>query len=247
MRVPSRSSLVLALAMSLPFAALSSVAQTAVPPDQGDHFKDTSMFKPPAGAKVAVLVWEDLTCPACAHAYPIIHAAVAHYGIPLIERDFLLLGPHAALGDREAAIWSRYLHDKVSPKAADDYRAATFAAQTSISSKDDMLNFTRRYFQTHNLQFPFVADPTGQLNNEVMADSALGNKFGLTHTPTVIVCSNNQWVQVVDVSQLYQTIDRVMAQAGAAVPAAAAPTKKVAAAEASAPAKKPAAAKKTAQ
>ena len=228
--------------MSLPFAALSSVAQTAVPPDQGDHFKDTSMFKPPAGAKVAVLVWEDLTCPVCAHAYPIIHAAAAHYGIPLVERDFLLLGPHAALGDREAAIWSRYLRDKVSPKAADDYRAATFAAQASISSKDDMTNFTRRYFQTHNLQFPFVADPTGQLANEVNADKAIADKFGLTHTPTVIVCSDKEWVQVIDMSQLYQTIDRVMARAGASAPSAAA--KKVpAATKTSAPAKKPSAAK----
>lgn len=238
MRVDLRFSLILAVAMSLPFAALSAAAQTAVPSGTGDHFKDTSMFKPPAGARVAVLVWEDLTCPACAHAYPVVHEAVAHYGIPLLERDFLLGGPHEMLGDREAAIWSRYLHDKVSPKTADEYRSAVFAAQTSIANKDDMMNFTRRFFQTHNLQLPFVPDPTGQLASEVMADKSLGDKMGLQHTPTIIVCNAHQWVQVTDASNLYQTIEQVMAQAG---PASSSPAKTTSSA-----AKKPMA-KKTAQ
>lgn len=240
MRFPSRTSLVLALGLSLSFAASPLVSQTAAPPGSGDKFRDTSMFKPPAGAKVAVLVWEDLTCPACAHAYPIVHAAVAHYGLPLVERDFLLGGEHAMAGDREAAIWARYLHDKVSPKAADDYRSAVFAAQASISSKDDMMNFSRRYFQIHNVQFPFVVDPTGQLEKEVMEDKALGDKMGLQHTPTVIVCTANQWVQVTDMSQLYQTIDTMMARAGTGTPS-------TTTAKNSLPAKKPAAAKKTAQ
>jgi protein-disulfide isomerase len=224
MRVNLRFSLILAVTMSLPFAVLSSVAQTAAPPGSGDHFKDTSMFKPPAGAKVAVLEWEDLTCPACSHAYPIVHAAVAHYGIPLAEKDFLLGGPHEMLGDREAAIWSRYLHDKVSPQKADEYRAAVFAAQTSIANKDDMMNFTRRFFQTHNLQLPFVPDPTGQLAAEIQADKAQGDRMGLQHTPTIIVCSAHQWVQVTDVSNLYQTIEQVMAEAGSSTPAKSAST-----------------------
>src|SRR5690349_17984912 len=88
MRFPSPSTLILVLAMSLPFAAQSSQAQTAAPPGTGDHFKDTSMFKPPAGARVAVVEFEDLECPACAHAYPIVHAAVAQYKIPLVRHDF---------------------------------------------------------------------------------------------------------------------------------------------------------------
>ena len=203
-----------AVALSLPFASLSSVAQTAVPPGSGDHFKDTSMFKPPAGARVAVVEFEDLECPACAHAYPIVHAAVAHYKIPLLRYDFPLGGAH--IWSYDAAIWARDLQDKVSPDVAAQYRSAVFAAQMGINSKDDMLSFTRRFFQQHNLQMPFVADPTGELAKEVKADHSLGEKMGLQHTPTIVVCSAKEWVQVTDVSQLYQTIEQVTAQAGSA-------------------------------
>jgi len=211
-----RSSLLLAVALSLPIASLSAVAQTAAPPGTGDHFKDTSMFKPPAGARVAVVEFEDLECPACSRAFPIVHAAVAHYKIPLV-RYYFPLRQH--IWSYDAAIWARYLQDKVNPELANQYRGAVFAAQMGISSKDDMLAFTRKFFQQHGVQMPFVPDPTGQLAKEVNADRSLGEKMGLEHTPTIVVCSNKQWVQVTDPTQLYQTIEQVMAQAG---PAAAA-------------------------
>ena len=200
--------------VTLPICTWNAVAQKAAPPGSGDTFKDTSMLKPPAGAKVAVLEWEDLECPACAHAYPIVHGAVAHYNIPLVERDFPLGGAH--IWSYDAAIWARYLHDKVSPKVADDYRSAVFASQNAINSKDDLLNFTRRFFQQHGQQMPFVPDPSGQLANEVKADRALGEKMGLQHTPTIIVCSQREWVHVTDPNYLYQTIDQVAADAGTA-------------------------------
>jgi protein-disulfide isomerase len=216
------------LALSLPV-----LAQRAAPAGSGETFKDTSMLKPPPGVKVAIIEFQDLSCPACAHAFPVVHEAVAHYNIPLIQHDFLLGGEHAVLGDKEAAIWARYLQDKVSPAIADQYRGAVFAAQSGISSKDDMQNFTRRFFQTHGLKMPFVPDPTGELTKEVMADKALGDKLGVQYTPAIIVCSQHEWVHVTDTSQLYQTIDEVMAHAGA-----------TAGAKPSAP--KPAAAKKPA-
>jgi protein-disulfide isomerase len=208
-----------AIAMTLPFATVPGfapahlLAQRAAPPGSGDPFKDTSMFKPPAGARVAILEFEDLECPACAHAFPIVHAAVAHYNIPLIRKDFPL---QQHIWSFDAAVWARYLQDKVSPKVADEYRGAVFAAQLGINSKDDMLNFTRRFFQSHGLQMPFVADPTGQMTKEVEADRALGVKMGLAHTPTIIVCSQREWVHVTDVQYLYQTIDEVEAKAGPA-------------------------------
>ena len=49
-------------------SAVSASAQTSMPPNQVDHFVDTSMLKPPAGVKLAIIEWEDLECPACAHA-----------------------------------------------------------------------------------------------------------------------------------------------------------------------------------
>src|ERR1035437_4977870 len=205
-----------AVVAMLTFAAVPGFAQRAAAAGAGDSFKDTSMFKPPAGARVAIVEFEDLECPACAHAFPIVHAAAAHYNIPLVRYDFPLGGAHIWSGD--AAVWARYLQDKVSPKTAEDYRGAIFAAQIGIASKDDMLNFTRRFFQSHGVQMPFVADPAGQLMKEVKEDHAVGERMGLQHTPTIIVCSQREWVHVTDVSLLYQTIDEVEAKAGPARP-----------------------------
>ena len=163
-----------AIAFTLPCLAVPAMAQRAVG-GQGDTFKDTSMIKPPAGAKVAIYEFMDLECPACAHAYPIVHAAAAHFNIPLIQRDFPLTGH---IWSRDAAIWARYLQDKVSPAIGEEYRGKVFAAQLGINSKDDLLSFTRNFFQQHGLQLPFVPDPTGQLAREVQADKALGDQIG---------------------------------------------------------------------
>jgi protein-disulfide isomerase len=193
------------------------LAQTSAPPGTGETFKDTSMLKPPPGVRVAVIEFQDLMCPACAHAFPIVHAAVAHYNIPLIEKDYPLPG-HAMLGSFEAAVWARYLQDKISIKVADEYRGAVFAGQGGIANKDDMLNFTRHFFQTHGLQMPFVPDPTGQFTKEVNADKAVGERLAVYYTPCIIVCTQREWVHVTDVSRLYETIDALEARAGSAAP-----------------------------
>ena len=200
-----------AIAVTLPCVAVPAMAQRAVG-GQVDPFKDTSMIKPPAGAKVAIYEFMDLECPACAHAYPIVHAAAAHFNIPLIQRDFPLGGHIWSL---DAAIWARYLQDKVSPAIGEEYRGAVFAAQLGINSKDDLLSFTRSFFQKHGQQLPFVPDPTGQLAREVQADKALGEKLGVIHTPTLFVCTQRGWTQVIDPSMLYQTISGAEAQAAA--------------------------------
>ena len=213
-----------AIAVTLPCVAVPAMAQRAVG-GQVDPFKDTSMIKPPAGAKVAIYEFMDLECPACARAYPIVHAAAAHFNIPLVQRDFPLAGHIWSL---DAAIWARYLQDKVSPATGEEYRGAVFAAQLGINSKDDLLSFTRHFFQSHGLQLPFVPDPTGQLAREVQADKALGDKLGLQHTPTLFVCTQRGWTQVTEVSLLYQTISGVEAQAAADAPEKPAGPKKTA-------------------
>ncbi|MGA1982360.1 MAG: thioredoxin domain-containing protein [Acidobacteriaceae bacterium] len=215
----------IAIAMLVAVAAVPGFGQTSAPPGTGETFKDTSMLKPPPGVRLAVIEFQDLQCPACAHAFPIVHAAVAHYNIPLFEHDFPL-PQHAVLGSFDAAVWARYLQDKMGIKLADEYRGAVFAAQGGIANKDDMLNFTRRFFQTHGLQMPFVPDPTGQFTKEVNADKALGDKLGVYYTPCIIVCTQHEWVHVTDVSLLYQTIDALEARAGAATPAKTTPAKK---------------------
>jgi protein-disulfide isomerase len=182
-----------------------AAAQTSMPPNQVDHFTDTSMFKPPAGMKLAILEWEDLECPACAHAFPFVHAAVAQYKIPLLEYDFLIPGH---IWSHQAALYSRYLKDKVSPDLATEYRRQVFAAQYRIASQDDLLNFTKQFFASHGKQMPFVVDPTGQLEKEIQADVDLGKKMGLIYTPTIIIVTPHRWVQVKDVAQLDAAIDQ---------------------------------------
>jgi protein-disulfide isomerase len=195
-------------------SAQSSVGANAQnPPTQ---FKDTSLLKPPAGAKVAIVEWEDLECPACSHAFPIVHQAVDHYHIPLVRRDFPL---KMHIWSHDAAIIARYIQDKVSPTLAEEYRREVFATQYQIASKDDLHRFTQKFFTTNHLQMPFVMDPTGQFVKEVDADEATGEKAGLTHTPTIVVVTATHWTEVLDIADLYSAIDAAIAQAGGAAPA----------------------------
>jgi protein-disulfide isomerase len=215
LRLPIMSR-VLSAALFLSLTVVSARAQTSVPPNQVSHFRDTSMLVPPPGAKVAVIEWEDLECPACAHAFPFVHMAIDHYHIPLVRYDFLIPGH---FWSREAAVYARYLQDKVSPEMAIEYRREVFASQFKIASKDDLNRFTQEFFAKHGKQLPFVIDPTGELAKEVNADDELGEKLGLMETPTIVVVTSKGWIQVKDVSDLYQAIDQAEAMM-ASTPAA---------------------------
>jgi len=207
----------LALAAALLVAApAASRAQYAAPPGSGQNFKDTSMLKPPAGAKIAIIKFEDLECPACAHAYPIVHAAAEHYKIPILRHDFPLGGMH--IWSKDAAITARYLQDKVSPQIAEQFRGEVFANQMSIATKEDLDHFTQQFFQQHKLNRPFVIDPNGLFAAEVNADHTLGERIGISQTPTIWVVTQQKWVQVTDMNQLYATIDSLQAQVASSTP-----------------------------
>lgn len=206
----TRLTLAAALLLTLP-----AVAQFSAPPNTGNRFKDTSMVKPPAGAKVAIYEFEDLECPACAHAFPIVHSAVEHYKIPLVRHDFPL---NMHIWSRDAAVIARYIQDKISPQLAEDYRRAVFASQTAISSKEDLQNFSQKFFQSHGHPMPFVIDPSGLFSAEVQADYTLGERIGLSQTPTIFVVTQKNWVQVTDITYLYQTIDAALAQVSTPTP-----------------------------
>lgn len=206
---------ILVAATLLAGLCLPAAAQYSAPPNTGNHFKDTSMLKPPAGAKVAIIKFEDLECPACAHANPIVHEAADHYHIPIVRYDFPL---RMHIWSRDAAITARYLQDKVSPQVADEFRSAVFVAQTSIASKDDLAAFTRRFFQQHKLNEPFVIDPSGRFAAEVNADYTLGERIGISQTPTIWVVGPQSWVQVTDTNLLYSTIENMESQVAQSTP-----------------------------
>ena len=194
----------LALALTVP-----ATAQVAMPSANATAFKDTSVFKPPKGAKVAIIEFEDLECPLCAQVSPMVHDAMNRYHIPRVHYDFIIPGH---MWSRSAAVYARYLEDSTSFQSAEDYRKDVFANQRLISSPDDLQRFTRRWFQTHGRPMPFVIDPTGKCAKEVEADCALARRIGAAHTPTLIVATARQWIEVTDPNQLYAAIDRAEAE-----------------------------------
>jgi len=189
-----------ALLISTP-ASVPALAQTA--------FKDTSMLRAPAGSRVAIYEFEDLECPACARAFPIVHAAVDKYKIPLVRHDFPL---KMHVWSFDAAVIARYIQDKISAQAAEEYRRAVFANQTAIASKEDLNAFTQKYFQSHGRVMPFVIDPNGLFAAEVHADYTLGERVGLTQTPTIFIVTQKGYTQVNDVTQLYAMLDTAIAE-----------------------------------
>ena len=173
--------------------------------------KDPSALKPPAGARVAIIEFEDMECPDCANANPLLKEAAAKYNIPWVRHDFPLpFHPWST----QAAINARWF-DTRSKKLGDEYRDQVFANQPSIVNLDGLRQFTEKFAQSHGIQLPFAIDPQGKLAAEVKADYALGQRIGIEHTPTIWVVTANSkgapFVEVVDRAKLYQLIDQAIA------------------------------------
>jgi protein-disulfide isomerase len=209
------ATLLAALLVSSPFAAR---AQFAAPPS-GTQVHDPAALKPPAGSHVAIVEFEDLECPDCARANPLVREAAAHYKIPLLRHDFPL--PFHAWS-MQAAINARWF-DTHSKKIGDDYRDEVFASQSSITDLNVLRAFTEKFASERKLALPFSVDPQGKLQAAVKADYALGQRIGIEHTPTIWVVTANSkgapFVEVVDRSKLYQLIDQALADTKGAAPA----------------------------
>jgi len=181
-----------------------------------DGFHDKSMLHPPAGSKVAIIVFEDLGCPGCAAAHPIELKAAAQYHVPIVRYDFPLA---AHVWTFNGAVCARYLQDKVDPRLADQYRTDVFAAQRFIENKDDLIQFTRRWMQQHGHPMPFVLDPNGSLAAEVKADYQLGLRLNVNQTPTIVVVTQNNYQLVCgtdalqDPNRLFPILKAAIAQA----------------------------------
>ena len=202
-----KPALLLATALLYAASPAASSAQNSEP----ITYKDMSVVKLPAGSRVAIVEWEDLECPACAHAFPIVHEAAAHYHIPVVRRDFPL---RMHIWSADAAVIARYIQDKYGNDAGDKYRRAVFANQTSITSKEDLQAFTQHYFQSQGSSMPFVVDPQGTLANEVHADYMLGERLGLVHTPTIFVVTPQGAQEVNNIDNLYSMLDTAIANTG---------------------------------
>ncbi|HEX3570351.1 MAG TPA: thioredoxin domain-containing protein [Acidobacteriaceae bacterium] len=203
--------------LSFLFLAFTTLSNAQfVGPRVPDDFHDKTMLHPPSGSKVAIIVFEDLGCPACAAAHPMELKAAAEYHVPIVRYDFPIV---AHVWTFNGAVCARYLQDKVDPKLADQYRTDVFAAQRMIANKDDLTQFTRRWMQQHGHAMPFVLDPTGSLAAKVKADYDLGLRLNVTQTPTIVVVTQNNYQLVCgtqalqDPTRLFPILKAAVAQA----------------------------------
>jgi protein-disulfide isomerase len=185
------------------------LAAVAVPRASAQDTVDT-VLKPPKGSQVAIVVFEDLECPMCRRAAPLVEQASKTYKIPVIRHDFPLpMHPWSY----QAAVMARYF-DTTSKELGNQFRDYVFENQLEINLQN-LRSYAEKFGAAHKVSLPYLIDPTGKLAAEVNADRDLGKAIKLDHTPTIyIVSSRNPSKPYVEVKeptqQLYSTIDSVM-------------------------------------
>jgi protein-disulfide isomerase len=182
-------------------------------PRSPTQVRDASALHPPAGARVAIIEFDDLQCPACAAANPLLMQAAAKYGIPWIRHDVHIPGH---VWSPTAAINARFFDTK-SKTLGNDYRNSVFANQASIETLDELQQFTQRFASAHSVALPFAIDPQGKLAAAAQADCQLALRTGAKLTPAIfIVTSGGKGAPFIEVlnpqTQLFTTIDQALAQ-----------------------------------
>ena len=218
-RRPSGLSALCVLALAAALVLAPALHAQFVPPAPGTQVHDPAALKPPAGARVAIVEFEDMECPDCGRANPLLKEAAAKYKIPWVRHDFPL-PMHA--WSFNAAVNARWFDTK-SKAMGDEYRDEVFASQISITTPQVLAQFTEKFAQSHNVALPFAIDPQGRLAAEVKTDYALGQRIGIEHTPTIWVVTANSkgapFVEVVDRTKLFQLIDQALADTKSVAPA----------------------------
>jgi protein-disulfide isomerase len=168
-----------------------------------------SVLRPPKGAQVAIVVFEDLQCPMCRRVAPLVEQASKTYKIPVVRHDFPLPMHNWSY---QAAVMARYF-DTHSKALGNEFRDYIFENQLEVNPQN-LRAYGEKFATAHNVGLPFVLDPGGKLAAQVNADRDLGKAIKLDHTPTVYIVSSRNpskpYVEVKDNNQLYLTIDAVM-------------------------------------
>jgi len=164
-------------------------------------------LRPPKGAPLAIVVFEDLQCPQCKRQAPVVAQAGKTYKIPVVRHDFPLPMHNWSY---QAAVIAHYF-DSRSKQLGVDFRDYIFEHQVEIFPTN-LQQFVEKFAADHKVDMPFVVDPQGKFAAEVNAERDLGRALKLDHTPTVYVVSSNPkgrpFVEVKEPSsELFQTID----------------------------------------
>ena len=195
----NRFALISLTSFVLTVASLCAVAQDTV---------DT-VLRPPKGAQVAIVIFEDLECPMCRRTAPLVEQASKTYKIPVVRHDFPLpMHPWSY----QAAVFARYF-DTHSKQVGNEFRDYVFENQLEINLQN-LRSYAEKFAAAHKIDLPFVIDPQGKLAAQVNADRDLGKAIKLDHTPTVYIVSSRNpskpYIEVKDNNQLYSTIDAMM-------------------------------------
>src|SRR5271155_309929 len=91
-----------------------------------------SVLRPPKGAQVAIVVFEDLQCPQCRRVSPILEQASKTYKIPVVRHDFPLPMHNWSY---DAAVMARYF-DSTSKELGNEFRDYIFANQLEINPQN---------------------------------------------------------------------------------------------------------------
>jgi protein-disulfide isomerase len=169
-------------------------------------------LRPPKGAQVAIVVFEDLQCPQCRREAPLVAQAGKTYKIPVVRHDFPLPMHNWSF---EAAVIAHYF-DSRSRQLGLDFRDYIFEHQPEIFPTN-LRQFAEKFAADHKVDLPFVVDPQGKFAAEVNADRELGKELRLEHTPTIYVVSSkpkgHPFVEVKEPSsELFQSIDAMKAE-----------------------------------
>jgi len=187
---------------------------------------DGSSFKPPAGERVAIVVFEDLECPRCALAYPQVWDAANAHHVHVMLHDFpLQMHPWSF----DAAVYARFFDTK-SEKLGNDFRGYIYGNQPSIT-KANLRQYVEKFANDNKVPLPFALDTDGKLKEKVIADRDMGNRINVRHTPTIFVIGNGgpatPPVEVDDYSKLGQIVEEMLQKSPAPkAPAKAATGKK---------------------
>ena len=137
-------------------------------------------LRPPKGAPIAIVVFEDLQCPQCGRVAPLLVQASKTYKIPLVQHDFPLPMHNWSF---DAAVLARYF-DTHSKEVGNAFRDTVFAHQMEINPQN-LRGFADKFAAEHKIGVPFVVDPDGKLAGMVRADKDVGMGLHIEHTPTI--------------------------------------------------------------
>jgi len=176
-----------------------------------------SLIRPPAGTKVAIVVFEDLEWPDCATVHPMLAAAAKTHNVPLVIHDFPL--PRHTWSFQAAV--NALFFDGQKQKLGDEFRGYILQNQKLIDDEAALQQFTAKFAEEKQVTLPSVLDPDGKLAQAVTADFRLGQRIGLEHTPTVFVVSGSgaaiPFVETIDRHKLDRVIEDMEKKAGAAI------------------------------